>query len=111
MKIPEITEEEPLIEFRYDKEGNFNETPFEDPNALVDIYDKQAVSKIPFSIMGVQAEIPSKESNYVTQGSQVTKLVTMDFLEAGVPIDFETKDSKGTIEGTFPKLNFLACLL
>jgi hypothetical protein len=81
----------------YDKDGNFNETPFEDPNALIDIYEKQAVSKIPFSIMGVQAEIPSKEANYVTQGSQITKLVTMDFMEAGVPIDFETKDSKGNV--------------
>ena len=81
----------------YDKDGNFDETPFEDPNAAIDIYEKQAVSKIPFSIMGVQAEIPSKEAAYVTQGSQVTKLVTMDFLEAGVPIDFETKDSKGAI--------------
>jgi hypothetical protein len=81
----------------YDKDGNFDETPFEDPNAAIDIYEKQAVSKIPFSIMGVQAEIPSKEASYVTQGSQVTKLVTMDFLEAGVPIDFETKDSKGNV--------------
>jgi hypothetical protein len=81
----------------YDKDGNFDETPFEDPNALIDIYEKQAVSKIPFSIMGVQAEIPSKEANYVTQGSQITKLVTMDFMEAGVPIDFETKDSKGNV--------------
>ena len=81
----------------YDKDGNFDETPFEDPTTPIDIYEKQAVSKIPFSIMGVQAEIPSKESNYVTQGSQITKLVTMDFLEAGVPIDFQTKDSKGNI--------------
>ena len=81
----------------YDKDGNFDETPFEDPNAAIDIYEKQAVSKIPFSIMGVQAEIPSKEASYVTQGSQVTKLVTMDFMEAGVPIDFETKDSKGNV--------------
>jgi hypothetical protein len=47
--------------------------------------------------MGVQAEIPSKDAPFVTQGSQVTKLVTMDFMEAGVPIDFETKDSKGAI--------------
>jgi hypothetical protein len=81
----------------YDKDGNFDETPFEDPNAMVDIYEKQAVSKIPFSIMGVQAEIPSKDAPFVTQGSQITKLVTMDFLEAGVPIDFETKDSKGNV--------------
>jgi hypothetical protein len=74
----------------YDKDGNFDETPFEDPNALVNIYEKQAVSKIPFSIMGVQAEVPSKDAPFVTQGSQVTKLVTMDFMQAGVPIDFDS---------------------
>jgi len=74
----------------YDKNGKFDETPFEDANAQNDIYAKQAVSNIPFSIMGVQAEVPSKESNYVTQGSQITKLVTLDFMQAGVPIDFDT---------------------
>ena len=75
----------------YDKNGKFDETPFEDANAQNDVYAKQAVSNIPFSIMGVQAEVPSKDSNYVTQGSQVTKLVTLDFMQAGVPIDFDTK--------------------
>jgi len=75
----------------YDKNGKFDETPFEDANAEVNIYEKQAVSNIPFSIMGVQAEVPSKDSNYVTQGSQVTKLATLDFMEAGVPIDFDAK--------------------
>ena len=75
----------------YDKNGKFDETPFEDADAQNDVYLKQAVSNIPFSIMGVQAEVPSKESNYVTQGSQVTKLVTLDFMQAGVPIDFDTK--------------------
>ena len=75
----------------YDKNGKFDETPFEDANAQNDVYAKQAVSNIPFAIMGVQAEVPSKESNYVTQGSQVTKLVTLDFMQAGVPIDFDTK--------------------
>jgi hypothetical protein len=75
----------------YNKNGKFNETPFEDANAQDNVYTKQAVSNIPFSIMGVQAEVPSKDSNYVTQGSQVTKLVTLDFMQAGVPIDFDTK--------------------
>jgi hypothetical protein len=74
----------------YDKDGNFDETPFQDPNALVDINEKQAISKIPFSIMGVQAEVPSKDAPFVTQGSQITKLVTMDFMQAGVPIDFDS---------------------
>ena len=74
----------------YDKEGKFDETPFEDAETQNNIYAKQAISSIPFSIMGVQAEVPSKESNYVTQGSQITKLVTLDFMQAGVPIDFDT---------------------
>lgn len=74
----------------YDKNGKFDETPFETPGAKENIYEKQAVSNIPFSIMGVQAEVPSKDSNKVTQGSQVTKLATLDFMEAGVPIDFDT---------------------
>ena len=73
----------------YDKNGKFDETPFETPGAKENIYEKQAVSNIPFSIMGVQAEVPSKDSNKVTQGSQVTKLATLDFMEAGVPIDFD----------------------
>ena len=73
----------------YDKNGKFDETPFETPGAKENIYEKQAVSNIPFSIMAVQAEVPSKDSNKVTQGSQVTKLATLDFMEAGVPIDFD----------------------
>jgi hypothetical protein len=77
----------------YDENGKFDETPFETPGAKENIYEKQAVSNIPFSIMGVQAEVPSKDASYVTQGSQITKLVTLDFMQAGVPIDFETKDT------------------
>jgi hypothetical protein len=52
------------------------------------------INNIPFTIMGVQSEVPSKEESIVTQGSQITKLVTLDFLEAGMPIDFmpEEKD-------------------
>jgi hypothetical protein len=78
----------------YNDKGEFDETPFEDASAEANIYEKQAVSNIPFAIMGVQAEVPSKEAAYVTQGSQITKLATMDFMEAGVPIDFDssTKD-------------------
>ena len=61
----------------YTEKGDFNTEPFRE------------VNRIPFSIMRVQAEVPSKEAAYVTQGSQITKLATMDFLEAGVPIDFD----------------------
>ena len=60
-------------------------------------YDEKAITNIPFAIMSVQAEVPSKEDEIVTRGSQVTKLVTMDFMEAGVPVDFELKDKKGNI--------------
>ena len=66
----------------YNVDGSFNTNSFEE------------INNIPFSIMGVQSEVPSKEEAIVTQGSQITKLVTLDFLEAGMPIDFmpEEKD-------------------
>jgi len=65
--------------------GEFNEASFAE------------INNIPFSIMGLQTEVPSKDNPIVTQGSQITKLVTMDFMDAGVPIDFELKDKKGNI--------------
>jgi hypothetical protein len=49
----------------------------------------KGVIKVPLAIISVQAEVPSKDINEVTRGSQMTKLITMDFMEAGVPIDFE----------------------
>jgi hypothetical protein len=52
-------------------------------------YNNNSITNIPFAIMSVQAEVPSKEDEIVTRGSQVTKLATLDFMEAGVPIDFE----------------------
>jgi hypothetical protein len=61
----------------YDKEtGEFN-------NALY-----EGIINVPFSIMSVQSEVPSKDNALVTRGSQVTKLLTLDYLAAGVPIDF-----------------------
>ena len=65
--------------------GEYNEASFAETN------------NIPFSIMGLQTEVPSKDTPIVTQGSQITKLVTMDFMEAGIPIDFELKDKEGKI--------------
>jgi len=59
-------------------DGKLNPAPYTD-----------SITNIPFAIMSVQAEVPSKEDEIVTRGSQVTKLATMDFMEAGVPIDFE----------------------
>ena len=38
--------------------------------------------------MAIQAEVPSKDKALVTRGSQMTKLLTMDFMSAGVPVDF-----------------------
>lgn len=62
----------------YDDKGNFNDAPITD----------QDVINIPFSIISVQSEVPSKDESIVTRGSQITKLVTLDFLQAGVPLDF-----------------------
>lgn len=64
----------------YNDKGNFNNEPFEE------------INNIPFAIMGVQTEVPSKDTPLVTRGSQITKLVTLDFLEAGMPIDFEADE-------------------
>ena len=58
--------------------GEFNINPY------------KGIINVPFSIMSIQSEIPSKDVALVTRGSQITKLVTLDFMEAGVPIDFNT---------------------
>ncbi len=63
----------------YNDKGEFNTLPFKE------------INKIPFSIISVQSEVPSKDSPVVTQGSQITKLATLDFLEAGIPIDYNTE--------------------
>jgi len=65
-----------------ESDGSFNDTPYKNDNII----------NVPFSIMSIQAEVPSKDTNDVTRGSQVTKLVTMDFLQAGVPIDFMSEE-------------------
>ena len=75
----------------YKANGEFDNTPFEDAAELKgNLKDnvKRAVSKIPFTIVAVQSEVPSKDAPVVTQGSQITKLATMDYLESGVPVDF-----------------------
>lgn len=61
----------------YNDKGEFNTAPY------------KGIINVPFSIMSVQSEVPSKEEDLVTRGSQMTKLITMDFMDAGVPIDFE----------------------
>ena len=78
----------------YNEDGSFNNEPFETEGEKVDKSLLQGVTNIPFSIMSVQTEVPSKDTALITRGSQATKLITMDFMEAGVPIDFmEDNDS------------------
>jgi hypothetical protein len=60
----------------YTDNGDFNTTPI------------TGIVNVPFEIMSVQSEVPSKDSNLVTRGSQATKLITLDMMEAGVPVDF-----------------------
>lgn len=69
----------------YNSDGSFNGADFKE------------INNIPFEIIGLQSEVPSKDEPIVTQGSQVTKLATLDFMEAGVPIDYELKDVSGNI--------------
>ena len=59
------------------KDGKFNDDTFAN------------ITNVPYSIIGVQTEVPSKTGTKVTTGSQMTKMATMDFLAAGMPIDFE----------------------
>ena len=67
----------------YNEDGSFNNEPF----------TEEQLVNVPFSIMAIQSEVPSKEDGLVTRGSQITKLVTLDMMEAGVPVDFK-KDAK-----------------
>lgn len=60
----------------YDENGNFIKEKY------------QGISKIPSHIISVQSEVPSKEEALVTRGSQATKLLTLDLMDAGVPVDF-----------------------
>ena len=69
--------------------GKFNDALF------VKEGDDRNVINVPFDIMSIQTEVPSKEKALVTRGSQVTKLITLDFMNAGVPVDFEVTDSEG----------------
>jgi hypothetical protein len=60
----------------YNEDGTFNESPYE------------ALVNVSHGIISIQSEVPSKDEPLVTRGSQITKLVTMDYMEAGVPVDF-----------------------
>jgi hypothetical protein len=76
----------------YNKDGNFNESPLISEEEKKNPLGKQTVLTLPLSIFAIQTEVPTKENNEVTQGSQPTKLATMDYMEAGVPIDFMSEE-------------------
>ena len=64
----------------YNKDDSFNQKAFE------------GIVNVPFSIISIQQEVSSKEENFVTRGSQMTKLATLDYMAAGMPIDFMTDE-------------------
>lgn len=69
----------------YNSDGSFNEEVYPTPAA---INSPQAIINIPFHSLFIQSEVPSKDTPKTTEGSQITKLATMDFLDLGVPVDF-----------------------
>lgn len=77
----------------YNSKGEFNNKPFQTKAEQKNPDLPQAVINVPFSIFYIQTEVPSKDDGDATRGSQTTKLVTMDYMEAGVPIDFKHNDS------------------
>tara|TARA_R110000868_G_scaffold14426_1_gene67111 strand:- start:11101 stop:24315 length:13215 start_codon:yes stop_codon:yes gene_type:complete len=72
----------------YDEKGNFNSNPIISEEEKKNPLGPQTVLSLPLSIFAIQTEVPTKEDNQVTQGTQPTKLATMDYMQAGVPIDF-----------------------
>lgn len=79
----------------YDENGKFNNAPFNTQEQIDNPMAPQSVIKIPYNIMAIQAEVPTKTVAKTTEGSQLTQLATLDFNEAGVPIDFMTTRTKG----------------
>ena len=63
-------------------DGKFNTTPF-----VTEGLDKNTAN-VPFEIIAVQSEVPSKEEALTRRGTQITKLVTLDVMDGGVPVDF-----------------------
>ena len=55
--------------------------------------DKFFPVNIPMSAVAIQTEVPSKDDSKVSRGTQPTKLVTMDLMDAGVPVDYDTKET------------------
>ena len=70
----------------------FNEDDFVSEEEIENPLGPQTVLNIPFAIMSIQSDVPSKDESLVTRGSQMTKLVTLDMMAAGVPIDFKSEE-------------------
>ena len=72
------------------KVGSRKQTAPYNENGIVDeVANFDETIKIPFQIFSIQAEVPSKDNNFVTMGSQPTKLVSLDMFSSGVPVDFK----------------------
>jgi len=61
----------------YNEDGSFNDAEY------------AAVVKVPLNIISLQQDVPSKDTPEVIKASQPTKLVTLDYMNNGVPEDFE----------------------
>lgn len=65
----------------YDSEGNFAIETF-------GTVEDGGVTNVPLTILSNQSEVPTKEASTVNTGSQSVKLMTLDLMEWGVPVDF-----------------------
>ena len=74
----------------YDDKGKFNNTPF------VAQGEGRNIINVPYSIIAVQSEVPSKEEALTRRGTQITKLITLDYMDAGIPVDFMEDDITDT---------------
>src|SRR5690606_30054593 len=73
----------------YGEDRKLNTEPFNVPKEVSNPEKPQTIINIPFDIISVQSEVPSKDSHKISRGTQITKLVTLDFMEGGIPIDFK----------------------
>jgi hypothetical protein len=65
----------------YNEDGSFNDAEY------------AAVVKVPFNIISLQQDVPSKDTPEVIKASQPTKLVTLDYMNNSVPEDFEANEN------------------
>tara|TARA_B100001778_G_scaffold197786_1_gene163171 strand:+ start:3121 stop:15627 length:12507 start_codon:yes stop_codon:yes gene_type:complete len=61
----------------YNEDGSFNDSTYEN------------IINVPFNILSIQSEVPSKEDGRVTRASQITKLITLDLVGNSKPIDYQ----------------------